>query len=79
MRKNNNLNSIRRPYLFWIGIAIGLTLLVSYFITLNVDSGANYSVDTPLLGILIFYSPWILALYIVIALVFVWLSFYDKN
>ncbi|MEI6731818.1 MAG: hypothetical protein WCK90_04010 [archaeon] len=63
---------IGRPVLFWIGVAVAIILFASYFMTLPGDSGDNYNVDTSLLGIIIFYNPWILAFYLIIAVVLVW-------
>ncbi|MBX4212108.1 hypothetical protein KW787_01475 [Candidatus Pacearchaeota archaeon] len=54
-----------------LGIAILLIIGISYFIPIQVDGGANYSTTSSLLGIIIFYNPFILALYILIAIVLI--------
>jgi len=56
---------------FWVGIIIALFLTLSYYIKISVDSGANYVVKDSLLGIIIFHSPLILALYAIIVLILV--------
>ncbi len=56
---------------FWLGIFILLILIASYFLKINIDAGANYSVETRLLGILIFYKPYMLGLYILITVVLI--------
>ncbi|MBX4196720.1 hypothetical protein KW805_03975 [Candidatus Pacearchaeota archaeon] len=55
----------------WMGIIILVFLGISYFIPLTIDSGANYNTTTPLLGILIFHNPFILGLYVLIAVVLI--------
>ncbi len=50
------------------GVFILLVLAVSYFINVNAEEGGNYVIQTPLLGILIFHNPFILAVYILISL-----------
>jgi len=59
---------LKSPFLFWPGILIILFLIIAYFITIEVDSGADYVAYSKLLGVLIFYNPIILILYIIIAL-----------
>lgn len=53
---------------FVSGIIILVVLLISYFIKLNVDSGANFSTTQPLLAKLIFESPFVLAVYVLAGL-----------
>lgn len=65
MKKQNNSSKL---YLI-TGIAIVLILTASYFIKINVDSGSNYLTSDSLLGIIIFHNPFILALYVLIAVV----------
>ena len=57
--------------LFWTGIAILIVMVLTFFIKIEIDSGANYVTFTPLLGIIIFHNPFILGLYILIALVLI--------
>ena len=64
----------RKTFLF-IGIVILIILAVSYFINLNVENGVNYAIQSSLLGIIIFYNPFILAFYILIAVVLIKKSF----
>jgi len=52
------------------GIGIFLVLGASYFVNINISSG-NSITQTSLLGILIFYNPFILALYLLIAIVLI--------
>lgn len=52
----------------WAGITIIALLVASYFIKVSADSGANYVVEEKLLGIIIFHNPFILGLYILIAI-----------
>lgn len=56
---------------FIIGILIIVFIIISSFIDVSVESGANYNVKSPLLGILIFYNPFILGLYILISIVLI--------
>lgn len=60
---------IRNHGYFWIGIVIVLVMLISYLIKVPIDDGSNYNTITPLLGILIFYNPFILGIYCFIALI----------
>ncbi len=57
---------MKRVY-FWTGVSIVLIMAISYLITIPVESGANYIVNTRLLGIIIFYNPFILGLYLLLA------------
>ncbi|MCH7568008.1 MAG: hypothetical protein IIA87_01170 [Nanoarchaeota archaeon] len=61
----------QKTYLY-IGIIILLILLISAFIEIPVESGPNYNTIAPLLGILIFYNPIILIIYIGIAIFLIW-------
>ncbi len=51
-----------------IGISVLLLLVISFFIKIRIDEGANYYTESSLLGALIFYNPFILGLYILIAI-----------
>ena len=64
---------IRNRLCFFGGITVIVLLIISYFIKVKIGSGFNYIAYTPLLGILIIHNPFILALYILIA---VFLIFY---
>lgn len=63
--------------LFLIGIAILVVLIASYFIPVTLtayESGGVLALyKYPLLGLLIFHSPYILALYILIALALIFI------
>ncbi len=58
--------NIKSPLLFWIGIALALFLLISSIIKVEVESGLNYVTYSSLLGILIFYNPLVLIIYIIL-------------
>ena len=62
---------MKKRILFWIGISILIIVAVSYFVKINVEQGSNYVVKSPLLRVLIFHNPFILGLYIMIALVLI--------
>ena len=64
---------------FYFGIAVLILLGIFYFIDINLENGQNYSTRTRLLGILIFYNPFILALYILIALILIAKGFKERN
>lgn len=55
---------------FYIGLLIVLFLVASYFLKIEIDSGANYTVTDSLLGIIIFHSFFVLVAYSLIALFF---------
>ena len=59
-----------RAYLM-AGILILIILTISYFINIDIEKGANYIVETSLLGILIFYNPFILGIYVFIAMILI--------
>ena len=61
---------MKKSYLI-TGIVIAIVLLGSYFIHVGIEDGGNYTTETPLLGILILYNPFILGIYILIDLVFI--------
>ena len=58
---------ITNHLLFWTGLVIILLLIIFYFVEVDVDSGTNYVVQTPLLGVIIFHNAFILGLYILIS------------
>lgn len=70
---------IKKKLFFWLGILILVVLGVSYFVNINVDTGGNYKVISPLLGVLIFYKVYILILYILIALGFIFIGLKKKK
>ncbi|MGV8142071.1 MAG: hypothetical protein ACP5NS_00360 [Candidatus Pacearchaeota archaeon] len=51
---------------FFIGISLLVVLIISYFIKINSDYGSNYETYDTLLGKLIFHSPFVLFIYILI-------------
>ena len=52
---------------FFIGITILAILIISYFIKINVESGANYQTSDSFLGIIIFHNPFVLLVYLAIS------------
>ncbi len=65
----------KREKVYWgIGLGILIILTIAYFIPVTVEDGANYETVTPLLGLIIFYNARILAIYIIIALLFMFLG-----
>lgn len=54
-----------------IGIVIIFLIVVSYFVTFTVDSGANFETKDRLLGIIIFHNPFILAIYVIISIILI--------
>ena len=62
---------IRGKVCFFTGIAIIALIIISYFIKVKMSSGFNYISYTPLLGVLIFHNPFILTLYVLIAIILV--------
>jgi len=62
-----------------IKIKLGLTwifiLILSYFIKINVESGSNYNVEDRILYIIIFHNPYVLGIYLLLAII---LLFYDS-
>ena len=69
--ENKKTNKNNKVVYLISGVFIVLTLIVSYFIKINVDSGGNYTINERALGILIFHNPFILALYILVAIVLI--------
>ncbi len=60
-------------YLF-SGIFILVFLGISYFINIDIETGANYLTQSSLLGYIIFYNPFILGIYILIAIYLMFLG-----
>jgi len=60
---------------FFTGIIILIILIISYFIKINVEIGANYKTLDTLLGAIIFHNPIILLIYIIISLALILLAF----
>lgn len=60
---------------FYIGLLIVLFLVFSYFLRIEIDSGANYTVTDSLLGIIIFHNFFVLIIYSLIALFFIFTGF----
>jgi hypothetical protein len=56
---------MKKKFYLYIGIFLSIFLFSSYFVKIEVESGANYTTLDKLLGIIIFHNPFILALYIV--------------
>jgi uncharacterized membrane protein len=61
----------RKKINLWLGIVFLALLLVSFFIKIPIESGSNYKVFSPLLGIIIFNNPIILGIYILISLILI--------
>ncbi len=61
----------KKAFYLVIGILILIVLALSYFININIEKEAGYIVQTTLLGILIFYNPFILGIYILIAIILI--------
>lgn len=53
------------------GIIISVILISAYFIKINIEQGSNYIIKSSLLGILIFYNPLILAIYVLIIILLI--------
>lgn len=62
------LDFMNKKVYFWIGVALFVFLLASYFIKINIDSGSNYATQDSLLGILIFHNLFVLLFYIALIL-----------
>ncbi len=64
----------KRIIVFWAGIAILLLLGISYFIQISDTSQEGLltiETNTSLLGIIIFYNPFVLGLYVLFALILI--------
>ena len=62
---------VKNKKTFFVGVILLFALLASYFIKIEIDSGANFVTETRLLGILIFYNLYLLSFYILIGVVLV--------
>lgn len=62
---------MKRNYFLWLGAAVLLFLIISYFIKINIEQGANYIIKSSLLGVLIFNNPFVLGIYILISVIFI--------
>ncbi len=60
-----------KSWKFVAGSAILLVLILSYLIEIPVESGPDYISYSPLLGIIIFYNPFILAFYIILSVILI--------
>lgn len=58
--------------LFTTGVTLTIFMFISYFIKLNIESGANYNVQDSLLGIIIFHNPIVLAIYVLIVITLIY-------
>lgn len=66
---------IKQKTPFFIGITTFTLLILSYFIKIQTDYGANYLTQSRLLSILIFRNPIILLEYILLIIVLIYLGF----
>lgn len=62
---------VDNKFRFYIGILIIFILILGYFLRIEVDSGANYSVKDTLLGIIIFHNVFVFVIYLLIGLFFI--------
>lgn len=65
------LRLMRREKLLIVGITWLMFLCVAYFIPVHIETGSNYIVEDTLLGIVIFYSPLVLGLYVLLGIALV--------
>lgn len=56
---------------FLTGASIILILIISYFIKIPVSSGPDYISYSRILGVIIFYNPFILGIYILLAVILI--------
>lgn len=59
----------------YTGIFIFFILALGYFLRIEVDSGANYTVKDTLLGIMIFHNLLVFVVYLLVALFFIFTGF----
>lgn len=64
-----------KSWQFITGALIMIVLIISYFIRIPASSGESFITYSKLLGILIFYNPFILAAYVLIAIILIFKSF----
>ena len=62
---------MKKKTIFWLGIFILAAMFISYFVKVRVDQGTNFILTSPLLGVLIFNNPFILGIYILIAIILI--------
>lgn len=62
---------VMNRFRFYIGISIFFILAMGYFLRIEIDSGANYTVKDTLLGIIIFHNLFVFIVYLLIALFFI--------
>ena len=62
---------INKSVCFFIGVAIFLILLLSFFVKIKVEDGLNYITYDTLLGILIFHNPFVLGIYVLIVVILI--------
>lgn len=60
-----------KKILFWIGISLAILMVLSYFIKVNIDSGANYLIEDSVLGIIIFHNILVFTIYIIILILLI--------
>ena len=53
------------------GVIISVILISTYFIKINIEQGSNYITKSSLLGILIFYNPFVMAIYVLIIILLI--------
>jgi len=56
---------------FLIGVIISVILISAYFIKVDIEQGSNYITKSSLLGILIFYNPFVMAIYVLIIILLI--------
>jgi len=56
---------------FLIGVIISVILISAYFIKVDIEQGSNYVIKSSLLGILIFYNPFVLAAYVLLSTILI--------
>lgn len=59
---------IKKPWFFWSGIIITALLGLSFFIQIETRVSYDQIEVTSLLGILIFYNPFVLTIYVLVIL-----------
>lgn len=59
-----------------IGFLVLTLILLSYFIPIEIESGANYAVNTKLLWVLCLFNPFLLGIYLLAGII---ISFYPER
>ncbi len=62
---------IKKPIMFFSGIALLILIIIGYFSKINLESGSNYYIQDSLLGIIIFHNQFILGIYILIGIILI--------